>query len=101
MAFLRAGVSAVQAQAARHTATGGDRRTHQRRAELRRAEINSLSTAPLSETPLSVGVISADRLRERGAGSLSAAIRDEPAAADAYNTIGYIDDVAGARLSPR
>ncbi len=69
-------------------------------AELRRVDANALSTAPLSETPLSAAVIDAERLRERGAASLSAAIRDEPAAADAYNTIGYIESlqVRGFRL---
>lgn len=69
-------------------------------AELRRAEIGTLSDAPLSETPMAAGVIDAERLRERGATSLSAAIRDEPAAGDAYNTIGYIESlqVRGFRL---
>lgn len=69
-------------------------------AELRRAEINTLSAAPLAETPLSAGVIDAERLRERGAASLSAAIRDEPAASDAYNTVGFIESlqVRGFRL---
>ncbi len=69
-------------------------------AELRRIDANALSSAPLSETPLAAGVIDAERLRERGATSLSAAIRDEPAAGDAYNTIGYIESlqVRGFRL---
>jgi iron complex outermembrane recepter protein len=69
-------------------------------AGLRRAEVSTLSSAPLSETPLSAGVIDAERLRERGAASLSAAIRDEPAASDAYNTVGYIEalQVRGFRL---
>jgi iron complex outermembrane receptor protein len=68
--------------------------------ELRRLEVNTLSGAPLSETPLAAGVIDADRLRERGAASLSAAIRDEPAVGDAYNTIGYVESlqVRGFRL---
>lgn len=69
-------------------------------AELRPAGINALSAAPLAETPLSAGIIDAERLAQRGAASLSAALRDEPAAADAYNTIGYIESlqVRGFRL---
>jgi iron complex outermembrane receptor protein len=69
-------------------------------AELRRLDLNALSEAPLSETPLAAGAIDAERLRERGATTLSAAIRDEPAAADAYNTVGYIESlqVRGFRL---
>jgi len=69
-------------------------------AELRRLGIDSLSSAPLSETPLSAGVIDAEQLRSRGVQSLSQAIREEPSAADAYNTIGYVESlvVRGFRL---
>jgi len=54
-------------------------------------EINGLSEAPLSETPLSASVISAAHLAERGAQSLSAAVRDQPGVADNYNTFGYVE----------
>ena len=69
-------------------------------AELRRLGIDSLSSAPLAETPLSAGVIDAEQLRERGVQSLSQAIREEPSAGDAYNTIGYVESlvVRGFRL---
>ncbi len=69
-------------------------------ADLRRADISSMSSAPLAETPLAAGVIEAERLRDRGVASLSAALREEPAAGDAYNTIGYIESlqVRGFRL---
>jgi len=69
-------------------------------ADFRRAEVNSLSSAPLSETPLSAGVIDAEQIRERGVESLSQAIRTEPSASDAYNTIGYVESlqVRGFRL---
>ncbi len=99
-AFVLAGLSAVQAQGVTTALPRVVIEGPPPPAELRRAEVNALTTAPLSETPLSVGVITADQLRERGAGSLSAAIRDEPAAADAYNTIGYIEtlQVRGFRL---
>lgn len=68
--------------------------------ELRRVEINSLSNAPMAETPLSAGVIGAEEIRERGVRTLSQAIRTEPSASDAYNTIGYIESlqVRGFRL---
>ena len=69
-------------------------------AELRRLGIDSLSSAPLAETPLSAGVIDAEQLRERGVQSLSQAIREEPSAGDAYNTLGYVESlvVRGFRL---
>ena len=69
-------------------------------AGLRRLEVDTLSTAPLAETPLSAGVIDAEQLRERGVHSLSQAIREEPSASDAYNTIGYVESlvVRGFRL---
>ena len=67
---------------------------------LRRVEINSLSSAPMAETPLSAGVINSEQLRERGVQSLSQAIREEPSASDAYNTVGYVESlvVRGFRL---
>jgi iron complex outermembrane receptor protein len=69
-------------------------------AELRRLGIASLSDAPLVETPLAAGVIDAEQLRSRGVQSLTQAIREEPSAADAYNTFGYVESlvVRGFRL---
>ncbi len=69
-------------------------------AGLRPADLNTLSDAPLSDTPLSAGVIDAEQIRERGVHSLKQAIREEPSASDAYNTIGYIESlqVRGFRL---
>jgi len=69
-------------------------------AELRRLGIDSLSSAPLAETPLSAGVIDAEQMRNRGVQSLSQAIREEPSAGDAYNTLGYVESlvVRGFRL---
>ncbi len=68
--------------------------------ELRRLGIDSLSSAPLTETPLSAGVIDAEQMRNRGVQTLSQAIREEPSAADAYNTLGYVESlvVRGFRL---
>ena len=68
--------------------------------ELRRLDVNVLSGAPLAETPLAAGAIDAERLRERGVQSLSEALREEPSAGDAYNTIGYVESlqVRGFRL---
>jgi iron complex outermembrane recepter protein len=61
--------------------------------EYRRASINELTTAPLSETPISASVIGADQLLDRGVNSLSSALRDEPSAADNYNTFGYVERI--------
>ena len=47
----------------------------------------------LGELPLSVGVLRARDLRTQGADSLSEAIRREPAASDAYNTVGYVESI--------
>lgn len=55
------------------------------------ANVESLSDAPLAQTPLSASVLTATRLAERGVDSLSAAIRDIPAASDNYNTFGYVE----------
>jgi iron complex outermembrane recepter protein len=53
------------------------------------ARVDTLSDAPLAETPLSASILDAQHLSERGVESLSAAIRDVPAASDNYNTFGY------------
>jgi iron complex outermembrane receptor protein len=69
-------------------------------AQLRRLGIDSLSSAPLAETPLSAAVIDAEQMRDRGVQTLSQAIREEPSAGDAYNTLGYVESlvVRGFRL---
>ena len=48
---------------------------------------------PLGELPVSIGVLRARELRDQGATSLSGAIRREPAASDAYNTVGYVESI--------
>ncbi len=58
-----------------------------------RAGVGGISDAPLAETPQSISVIRAETLRELGAASLSAAVRTETSAGDAYNTVGYIESV--------
>lgn len=58
-----------------------------------RASVGGLSDAPLAETPQSVSVIRASTLRDLGATSLSQAVRSETSAADAYNTIGYVESL--------
>jgi iron complex outermembrane receptor protein len=70
-------------------------------AALRRLEINSLTGAPMAETPLSAGVVDAETIAARGAQSLSQAVRDQPAASDAYNTLGFVESLAvrGFRLN--
>jgi iron complex outermembrane recepter protein len=69
-------------------------------AALRRIEINTLSNAPMSETPISTAVIDAEEMRDRGVQTLSQAIRSDPSAGDAYNTVGYIESlvIRGFRL---
>lgn len=47
----------------------------------------------LDELPLSIGVLRARDLRAQGVDSLSEAIRREPAASDAYNTVGYVESI--------
>jgi iron complex outermembrane receptor protein len=61
--------------------------------ESSRVSVNQLTTAPLSETPISASVIDADQLLDRGVKSLSSAIRDEPSAANNYNTFGYVERI--------
>lgn len=48
---------------------------------------------PLGELPVSISVLRARDLRNAGADSLSEAIRREPAASDAYNTVGYVETI--------
>jgi iron complex outermembrane receptor protein len=47
----------------------------------------------LGELPLSINVLRARELRSQGVNSLSEAIRRDPAASDAYNTVGYVESV--------
>lgn len=47
----------------------------------------------LDELPLSIGVLRARDLLAQGVDSLSEAIRREPAASDAYNTVGYVESI--------
>lgn len=57
---------------------------------------------PLRELPLSISVLPARELRDQGAQSLSQAIRREPSASDAYNTVGYVETIQlrGFQLDP-
>ncbi len=57
---------------------------------------------PLRELPLSISVLPARELRDQGALSLSQAIRREPSASDAYNTVGYVETIQlrGFQLDP-
>lgn len=54
------------------------------------------------ELPVAVSALRARQLRDEGATSLSQAIRREPAASDAYNTIGYVESIQlrGFALDP-
>lgn len=54
------------------------------------AEFGSL---PLRELPLSITVLPARELRNQGVDSLSEAIRRDPAASDAYNTVGFVETI--------
>ncbi len=49
------------------------------------------SDAPLALTPLAVDLIDASALADRGANSLSSAMRGEPSVGDNYNTFGYTE----------
>jgi len=100
LALTLAGCGAVFAQTGSTTLPRVVVETAAPPAELRRLGIDSLSSAPLAETPLSAGVIDAEQLRSRGVQSLSQAIREEPSAGDAYNTLGYVESlvVRGFRL---
>lgn len=55
------------------------------------ASIAEFTDRPLWRTPLSVTVITPREMRDAGARGLSTAIRGEPAATDAYNTVGFIE----------
>ncbi len=87
---VRAGTGAVR-----------QRRWNEALAELRAAtDINPYNAAwhvniglTLDELPLSIGVLRARDLRAQGVDSLSEAIRREPAASDAYNTVGYVESI--------
>ena len=48
---------------------------------------------PLGELPLAMSVLRSRELRDEGVISLSDAIRRDPSASDAYNTIGYVESV--------
>ncbi len=52
-------------------------------------EVGGFGAAPMAETPQSISVIDAESLEERGARTLSQAIRLETSVADHYNTVGY------------
>jgi iron complex outermembrane receptor protein len=47
----------------------------------------------LGELPLSINVLRARDLRNQGVNSVSEAIRRDPAASDAYNTVGFVESV--------
>lgn len=54
------------------------------------------------ELPVSISTLRARQLRDEGATSLSQAIRRDPSASDAYNTIGYVESIQlrGYALDP-
>ena len=47
----------------------------------------------VGELPVSIGVLRARDLRNAGVNSLSEAIRREPSASDAYNTVGFVESI--------
>lgn len=47
----------------------------------------------IGELPVSIGVLRARELRTQGVESLSQAIRRDPAASDAYNTVGFVESI--------
>src|SRR5690606_29112334 len=51
--------------------------------------VGGFGAAPMAETPQSISVVDAESLEERGARTLSQAIRLETSVADHYNTVGY------------
>jgi iron complex outermembrane receptor protein len=57
---------------------------------------------PLRELPLSITLLPTRELRNQGVNSLSEAIRRDPAASDAYNTVGYVETIQlrGFQLDP-
>lgn len=55
--------------------------------------INVLSELPLNQTPLTVSIIESTTIKNYGFNSLSNLLRLEPAAGDAYNTLGYIESL--------
>ena len=87
---IAAGTGPARAQSSlpevRVEARGGDPATEQ-------ATVGGLGEAPVARTPQSISIIRTEALRDLGAESLSAAIRNETSAGDAYNTIGYIETV--------
>lgn len=60
----------------------------------RAPDLSDFGGMPVRDLPLSVDVIDAASLTQRGARSLSQAIATQPAASDAYNTLGFIESLA-------
>jgi iron complex outermembrane recepter protein len=60
----------------------------------RTPDFSDFGSMPLPDLPLSVDVIDSTSLTQRGARSLSQAIATQPAASDAYNTLGYIESLS-------
>ncbi len=58
-----------------------------------RVSVGGFGDGPAARTPQSLSVIRAETLRDLGATGLSSALRLEPSAGDAYNTIGYIESL--------
>jgi iron complex outermembrane recepter protein len=57
-------------------------------------DLSDFGSMPLRDLPLSVGITDSAALSQRGAKSLSQAIAMQPAASDAYNTLGYIESLS-------
>ncbi|MFN9029755.1 MAG: TonB-dependent siderophore receptor [Betaproteobacteria bacterium] len=96
--LLTLGAGSVAAQQTLPAVTISDRAAPQEEPS-NYAEFGGL---PLRELPLSITVLSARELRNQGVDSLSEAIRRDPAASDAYNTVGYVETIQlrGFQLDP-
>jgi iron complex outermembrane recepter protein len=57
-------------------------------------EQSLISSSSLFETPISLNSLSAEQLRAQGVTSLSNVIKNDAAAGDAYNTLGYIESMS-------